>query len=611
MKCPTCSIPVKSYYTYCPSCGAYLGGKRGGFWHTLLIIIGIGVAAGGAWNLFQEDSPKQKPVEKNQPRLQDIPPSPRILAASPESKTQPIRLAVGLVIIEDIAGNTIGQMTAAISAGGWAAIPAKTILGGYAWYFRFKSGESSEFTGGIIGDDDAVGIWQIRTPDQIPGPQIAPGNMDQAFQWHSIISEKTVETIRPVVLSDQQNCVYIAFGAAFPEPGVFIQKGRIVGWTFGDPLDGGFIWKGTDETSLVVELSVNDFYRTTFEGGREEQFILGYSREKTDPLKGLEYFANGFRLETKLPEADTPAYLKSQSVISKMRLLASELVQSGYGGDVSAILESKVISRAGDIQMLSDAIRIVSDARGYEAAVGLIENVLRGPGGFNHTEVGQIQGFLKDTYRKWLTALVDSREYAKGFEAYTRAADVIDDPEIHVLGAKFALAFNDWATAENILRTHQFTIDLMDQVKFLQGRIAQLKSKESDAYREKDKIVIHFAPGSGHIPVSAVVNKTVNLNFIVDTGASMVTIPSAAARSLGIDVDAAPVRQLMTASQVISAPEVTLETIQIGGWVEHNIDAFILDMPDQYGVGLLGLNYLNRFKMDVNAKSGTLTLTPR
>jgi predicted aspartyl protease len=67
----------------------------------------------------------------------------------------------------------------------------------------------------------------------------------------------------------------------------------------------------------------------------------------------------------------------------------------------------------------------------------------------------------------------------------------------------------------------------------------------------------------------------------------------------------------MTASQVISAPEVTLETIQIGGWVEHNIDAFILDMPDQYGVGLLGLNYLNRFKMDVNAKSGTLTLTPR
>jgi predicted aspartyl protease len=90
-----------------------------------------------------------------------------------------------------------------------------------------------------------------------------------------------------------------------------------------------------------------------------------------------------------------------------------------------------------------------------------------------------------------------------------------------------------------------------------------------------------------------------------------VTIPSAAARNLGIDVDAAPVRQLMTATQVIAAPEVTLETIQIGEWIEHNIDAFILDMPEQNGVGLLGLNYLNRFKMDVNAKSGTLTLTPR
>jgi clan AA aspartic protease (TIGR02281 family) len=611
MKCPNCSIPVKSFYSYCPSCGAHLGEKRGGFLHTLLILIGIGVVAGGAWNLFQNDSQKLPTVENNHPQPRDIPPTPRILSASSESKSQPIRLAVGLVVIEDITGNQIAQMPAALSSGGWIAIPAKLVLGGYSWFFQFKGGEPSEFTGGIIGDDDEAGIWQIRVIDPIPGPQIASGNMEQAFEWHSILSDKTVDTSHPAVISDQQNCIHIDFPAANIEPGVFIQNGHIVGWSFGELIPGGYIWKGVDGADLVLEMSVNDFYRATFEGGREEQFILAYAHQKTNPLKGLEYFANGFRADAKLSEKDAPAYLKGLNVIPGIRQLTSELSQAGYGGEVSEIFDSTVLSRAGDVELMSEVIRIVSDTRGNEAAVHMVEGVIRRPGNFDKAEASQIRVVLKDNYKKWLTDLVDSREYAKGFDVYTRAADMINDPDIHLLGVKFALAFNDWETAENILRSHRFPVDAMDQVKLLEGEIAQLKYKESDKYQDKDKIVIHFAPGSSHIPVSAVLNKTVNLNFIVDTGASMVTIPSAAAKALGIDVDAAPVRQLMTASQIITAPEVTLESIQIGEWVERHVNAFILDMPDQYGVGLLGLNYLNRFRMEVNSKAGVLTLTPR
>ncbi len=573
--------------------------------------MGICIVAGGAWNLFQKKTAQQQPDAHQKSEIRAISQSPRMLARPDKTKARPLMLWVGLVVIEDIAGNRIAQIPASLSPSGWAAIPAKPSVGGYRWYFRFIDGSQQEINAGILGDDDPMGLWQIHTFVPGTGPPIAAGNMDQSFQWHSIISEKTINVMEPAILSEHQNCIHIAFPEAMSEPGVFIQNSRIVGWSFGEKISGGFIWTGKDETNLVVELSVSDVYRATFEGGREEQFILGRLHEQTDPLKALEYFANGFRAAPKLAESDTPPEFKKQNMISKMRALASELVQAGYAADVCTILDPAVLTQAGDASFAADAVRIRSHVRGMSSAADLIEKLILGPSTFHATDLDQIRGLLKDTYQQWLTNLVESREYATGFEVYTRAAAILDDPELHILGAKFAIAFNDWTTAENILGSHRFPIGLVDQVKSLEGQIAQLKQKSLGTSGEKDKIIIHFSPGAQRIPVTAVINHTINVNFIVDTGASMVTIPRTAAKSLGLDINAAPVRQLITASQIISAPEVTLDSIQIGQRVERHVKALILDMPDQDGQGLLGLNYLNRFQMDMNLKSGTLTLTPK
>jgi clan AA aspartic protease (TIGR02281 family) len=98
----------------------------------------------------------------------------------------------------------------------------------------------------------------------------------------------------------------------------------------------------------------------------------------------------------------------------------------------------------------------------------------------------------------------------------------------------------------------------------------------------------------------------------VDTGASMVTIPTAAAEKLGIAINGATqLRKLITAGGVIEAPQVILHSIQLDGWTEYNVTAYIVDMPSQSGVGLLGLSYLKRFRMDLNTSSGILTLAPR
>jgi clan AA aspartic protease (TIGR02281 family) len=92
----------------------------------------------------------------------------------------------------------------------------------------------------------------------------------------------------------------------------------------------------------------------------------------------------------------------------------------------------------------------------------------------------------------------------------------------------------------------------------------------------------------------------------------MVTIPGSAARKLGIDIPAAmPKERLVTAGGVIEAPRIILDTITIDGWTERNIPAYVVDIPEQTGIGLLGLNFLNRFRMDLNTKAGVLTLAPR
>ena len=126
------------------------------------------------------------------------------------------------------------------------------------------------------------------------------------------------------------------------------------------------------------------------------------------------------------------------------------------------------------------------------------------------------------------------------------------------------------------------------------------------------KIVIEFTPGSRQIPVTAVLNRNTYQNFIIDTGASMVTIPRATAQELGLSIDGRnPMRKIFTASGVQYAPEVSLYSITIEGWEVNEIKALVLDIPNQPDLGLLGLNYLQRFRMDMNTEAGVLMLEPR
>jgi predicted aspartyl protease len=89
-------------------------------------------------------------------------------------------------------------------------------------------------------------------------------------------------------------------------------------------------------------------------------------------------------------------------------------------------------------------------------------------------------------------------------------------------------------------------------------------------------------------------------------------VPTTAVKQLGIDITAnLPRRLFYSATGVQNAVEITLPSIELDGWVVENVRALVVDLPGQPEVGLLGMNYLGKFRMDVNTGEGVMLLEPR
>jgi clan AA aspartic protease (TIGR02281 family) len=258
----------------------------------------------------------------------------------------------------------------------------------------------------------------------------------------------------------------------------------------------------------------------------------------------------------------------------------------------------------GDMPLFMDVVPIVADARGFEAAIGEIEDTGRYIERQSGREAAELGTRHYQLYKDWLQSLAAAGEVDRGWQVYNAAVNYYpDDPSIHLLGVELAILNGDWEEAERLLYMRDYPPAFQDRYQLLALRISELKGEE-------EKIVIRFPRGSGRVPVTAVMNETLSQDFLVDTGATMVTVPSSAADVLGFEV-VSESRRLSTASGVVTVREVIIDEIEIDGWVEYNIRAVVLDLPGRPNLGLLGLSYLSRFQMDLNTAEGTLLLAPR
>ena len=108
--------------------------------------------------------------------------------------------------------------------------------------------------------------------------------------------------------------------------------------------------------------------------------------------------------------------------------------------------------------------------------------------------------------------------------------------------------------------------------------------------------------------VEALVNDVGRVPFLIDTGASGVSLPSHFASQLGIRIDAdVPRVMVSTANGVVARPLVTLESVQVAGARVERLPATV--NPDM-DIGLLGGSFFNNYVYSVDAARGVITLEP-
>lgn len=104
------------------------------------------------------------------------------------------------------------------------------------------------------------------------------------------------------------------------------------------------------------------------------------------------------------------------------------------------------------------------------------------------------------------------------------------------------------------------------------------------------------------------VNGTINgrsIRFLVDTGATLVAVPAAFARSAGIDYLKGARGTVQTANGAAIAYRVTLNSLQVGDITLHQIHATVMETG--LDTALLGMSFLSRTEMKRDTNGMVLT----
>ncbi len=124
--------------------------------------------------------------------------------------------------------------------------------------------------------------------------------------------------------------------------------------------------------------------------------------------------------------------------------------------------------------------------------------------------------------------------------------------------------------------------------------------------RPGELLRIPFEMRGGVMVVEVTLNDRVSAPFVIDTGASDVSIPAELAARLGIRIGPeTPYRRYTTANGIIAKPLVTLDSVQAGEARLEQVQASISSTMD---VGLLGGAFFNNFTFQIDPAASQIAV---
>ncbi len=632
-QCPRCDSYNEPEALHCNQCGAPIslgsGNRRGKsrfIRNWLPWAVPVGVAA---WLLsppFFESAPvpEKEPADPDETRQRE----PQSQFRTPESDPDPAlvdlaeprevlgidsrsRAQWGWLEIEDPAQISLKVLAGAISSEGWVALPRKALLGSERVVFRKGRAGQGELSGGIYRIGDPIGLWQFQpAPDQysmplqaydpdLPAMLLRPGGEGSRWQASS----------RLLAVGS-----FLHAAEAVSTPGVIVQDGSLVGWLvaddgdaaahFGEVSAGVWLWNGPPGEDLSAQATLSDFQQSEFMGGVVEGYRTIFS-DAIDDMSALGLLDAARIRVQRLRVTDIPEPYSRKELLQEVgKRLSRGLGEDplGYFWSLSADtlrwLQDPLIARvwmalameSGDLSALSEAISTVEGLQLPDASPG---------------ELSKLEELLPQL---WIVGVENLRtagevDLADRWISQGRLKYPGDDT-LRMLDAERLLDTGQLDLAEAALREPVIEAELKIVREGLMERLRLARSVEG-------RILVRFTPGSAVIEATAQVG-AIPVRFLIDTGASATSIPLSVVEQLGITItDRTLQRRIRTASDEFMAPVVDLPVVNLEGAVVSGIQATVLDLPGQPGVGLLGLDFLSNFRLDIDVERGWLLLEPR
>jgi clan AA aspartic protease (TIGR02281 family) len=123
----------------------------------------------------------------------------------------------------------------------------------------------------------------------------------------------------------------------------------------------------------------------------------------------------------------------------------------------------------------------------------------------------------------------------------------------------------------------------------------------------------HDIPLSGdgkHLIVDGTLNGMVSGPMLIDTGASYCVLTRGTAAKLGLKPRAQRTIPVATANGQVDADLVEIDAVQLRSARVAGVDAVIMDAVEPPLIGIIGLNFLTRYRFSVDLAEGTLRLEP-
>lgn len=135
-----------------------------------------------------------------------------------------------------------------------------------------------------------------------------------------------------------------------------------------------------------------------------------------------------------------------------------------------------------------------------------------------------------------------------------------------------------------------------------------LSRQVAGSFVEAERQRVSISPDSlGQYRIRGSINDTF-VDFLVDTGASVVALSQRHASTLGLDLEGGERGMVQTAQGTVGSHFVTLDKVVVGGITAHNVHAAVIE--GNYPVDiLLGMSFLRKVGME--ERDGVLTLVQK